>query len=135
MPYKDKEKQREYQRNWMRKRREDFFKDKECVACGATDNLELDHIHPNTKDTHRIWSWSKFKREGELKHCQVLCEKCHQKKTGKFNRENIRTITDEDVIYIRNSSERQIDLAKRFGICQQHISKIKRGERFKNLPM
>lgn len=83
MPYKDKEKQREFQREWCRKRREDFFADKACI-CGSTINLELDHIDESKKITHRIWSWSEKRRNEELAKCQILCEACHKEKTSQY---------------------------------------------------
>lgn len=81
MSYSSKEAQREYQRKWMAKRRSDFFSGKSCASCGATDNLELDHIDPTTKVSHRIWSWSATRRAAELAKCQVLCAECHDQKS------------------------------------------------------
>lgn len=81
MGYKDPTAQREYQRLWMRRRRNKFFAGKVCVQCGATDRLELDHIDPAEKSTHNIWSWSAKRRATELAKCQVLCSDCHLEKT------------------------------------------------------
>lgn len=78
---KDIEKRRAYQRQWMAKRRAEYFDGKVCAKCGATTRLELDHIDRDTKVTHRIWSWAKERREAELKKCQVLCYDCHEEKT------------------------------------------------------
>ncbi len=83
MPYRDLERQREYQRRWMRQRRADFFAGKCCVDCGSTMALELDHLDPSQKNTHRIWSFSKKRRDAELQLCQVLCVRCHRKKTNR----------------------------------------------------
>ncbi len=78
MPYADKEKQREYQRNWIRKRREDWLKENgPCKKCGSWSNLDIHHKDPKQKVSHRIWSWSKKRREIELAKCEVLCEPCH----------------------------------------------------------
>lgn len=79
MGYKDKQKQREYCRLWMSKRREEFFKDKFCQLCGSTESLELHHLNPKEKENHRIWSWSEKRRNEELKKCVVWCERCHIK--------------------------------------------------------
>ena len=79
MPYKDKEKQKEYQRNWVANRRLQFFQDKQCT-CGSTEKLELHHKDPLQKVSHRIWSWSESKRLKEIVKCEVLCENCHNKK-------------------------------------------------------
>src|SRR5687768_3680232 len=81
MPYKDKAQQAEYQRNWMQKRRREFFAGKTCKQCGSTEDLELDHVDRKSKESHAIWSWSKARREAELAKCQVLCQDCHKKKT------------------------------------------------------
>lgn len=79
--YKDKNKQREYNRNWNKKRRLEFFKDKKCIICDSTEELELDHVNPADKVSHKIWTWAKDRRNAELQKCQVLCKVCHKKKT------------------------------------------------------
>ncbi len=76
-----KEAQREYQRQWIARRRAEFFADKLCVKCGSTEKLELDHIDPTTKVHHAIWSWTAARREAEIAKCQVLCKSCHWLKT------------------------------------------------------
>ena len=81
--YKDKETQKAFQKNWIAKRRADFFKDKLCVQCGSNENLELDHIDPKEKSSHKIWSWSAARRDAEIAKCQVLCKACHLEKTLK----------------------------------------------------
>lgn len=85
MPLKDIDARRIYQRNyqrvWIRKRREDFFADKLCARCGSATDLELDHVNPALKVSHNIWSWRRERRETELAKCQVLCRKCHVTKT------------------------------------------------------
>lgn len=53
------------------------------------DNLEVDHIDPDQKISHKVWSWAKPRRDAELAKCQVLCNKCHKNKTL----ETFRTIT------------------------------------------
>jgi hypothetical protein len=81
VPYRDQARQREYQRNWWRQRRSDFFRDKTCERCGSAQDLELDHVDPKVKVHHRIWSWSADRRNAELAKCQVLCKDCHLAKT------------------------------------------------------
>lgn len=87
MPYKDKEMQREYQRNWMRKRRNDYFKDKVCEKCNSTLNLELHHLDPSIKESHKIWSWTEERGNKELEKCVVWCERCHNKHHMKIRSE------------------------------------------------
>lgn len=82
MPYKDKDKQREFQRLRVAKiRNEWLLENGPCIKCQSSDSLEVDHIDRNQKVSHRIWSWSKDRREMELAKCQVLCHKCHWEKT------------------------------------------------------
>ncbi len=81
MPYKDKIKQLEYQRKWMAKRRQDWLDSNGPCKCGSWDNLEVDHIDPNLKIDHKVWSWTEEKRNAELAKCQVLCYICHLAKT------------------------------------------------------
>ena len=50
-------------------------------TCGSWESLEVHHVDPATKVSHRIWSWSKEKREEELKKCMVLCHDCHLEET------------------------------------------------------
>lgn len=82
MPYKDKDLQKKYQREWTSARRAAFFAGRACGKCGSTDRLELDHITRIGKIEHRIWSWSDEKRNAETAKCQVLCYSCHKKKTA-----------------------------------------------------
>lgn len=81
MPFANKSARLEYQRNWIASRRSTFFAGKSCVECGSTEQLELDHIDPAQKVTHRIWSWSAKRRNEELAKCQILCSDCHSDKT------------------------------------------------------
>lgn len=82
MPYASKEERRRYAREWLAKRRADWFADKSCVRCGKTIDLELDHRDPAQKIDHKIWSWSAKRRDVELAKCQVLCGTCHKEKTA-----------------------------------------------------
>ena len=75
---------REYQKIWLRSRRDAWFKENgPCKTCGSWENLELDHIDPTLKVSNRIWSWNLTRRNEEISKCQVLCKKCHQDKTCK----------------------------------------------------
>lgn len=86
MPYTGEQK-REYDRQWRASRRLEFFKDKCCAKCGSIDRLELDHIDPNNKISHNVWSWSEQRRSEELAKCQVLCYDCHKLKSSEYFKE------------------------------------------------
>jgi len=82
MPYKDKDRQKEYQNTWMQKRRIKWLEENgPCKKCGSWNDLQVDHVDPDKKVTHRVWSWSKERRDKELAKCQSLCCKCHKQKT------------------------------------------------------
>ncbi len=82
MSYKDKKKQKAFQNEWVKNRRLEWIKENgPCARCGSDKDLEVDHIDPRIKVTHRVWSSAAAKRDKELKKCQVLCEKCHKEKT------------------------------------------------------
>ena len=76
--YKDINKQREFQKLRNRAIRKEYFKDKQCEWCESTDKLVIHHVNPETKTSHKIWSWSEDKRHKELEKCIVLCDKCHR---------------------------------------------------------
>lgn len=81
--------EREYRReivlSYYRKRRQAAIQllGGKCVQCGATSNLQLDHIDPKTKtlDFGKSSSCSKAKWDAELKKAQLLCASCHIRKT------------------------------------------------------
>lgn len=80
----------EYMREYMRaryyRRRTAFIESRggKCVECGSVENLEVDHIDRETKgfDVGKAFAgWSESRLQAELSKCQVLCKKCHGKKT------------------------------------------------------
>ena len=75
-----------YQREWRRKRRQDWIDSQggKCVQCGSPDALEIDHIDRSTKEYNitEIWNRSQTIRDNELAKCQLLCTPCHQHKTN-----------------------------------------------------
>lgn len=54
-----------------------------CVECGATENLEFDHIDRLQKSfvITSKWTMALDKLLAELEKCQLLCHDCHEKKT------------------------------------------------------
>jgi hypothetical protein len=86
MPYSDLEQQREYQRQWMARRRERFLAGKSCAFCGGNEKLQVHHFDPGAKESHRIWSWTAAKIEAELAKCIFLCRTCHQRHHAEASR-------------------------------------------------
>ena len=85
MPYLNADLQREFQRNWMKRRRDEWIESKGgvCALCGSDDRLEVDHIDRSTKEFYPrdIWSRRAEVRHAELAKCQVLCRTCHESKS------------------------------------------------------
>jgi hypothetical protein len=135
---------RTYQRKWMADRRAEFFAGKACVFCGSTEQLELDHVDRDKKTHHRIWSWSKERREAEVAKCRVLCHECHLKRTAAqlselygLNPTIMSKLAENDVHEIREAAaggERTAALAKRFSVSQSCVQKILNGRAWSGLP-
>lgn len=143
MPYKDREKQRWFQRNWMqeRRRRALQYLGGECAECGATKNLEIDHIdhtekkfHVNALLGHR-WETVIV----ELAKCQALCHSCHVQK----NREERSAVRGEqhprakltedkvrEIRHLRSGGQAYQKIADRFGVSRNTIGRIIRKERW-----
>jgi len=81
MGFGDPDRQRAFCRDWTRSRRAAWFAGKRCAICGSEKRLELDHIDPAQKISHRIWSWKAPRFAVEVAKCQVLCSVCHKEKT------------------------------------------------------
>jgi hypothetical protein len=131
VPYKDPEQQREYQRQWVAARRAAWFEGKACELCGSTEGLQLDHRDPATKVSHRIWAWSKARREAELVKCRVLCGPHHRAKSAT---EVVRggavfgaKLTEQDVQAILASDVHPNRLlAEQYGVDSSLIGLIRR---------
>ena len=79
MPSRDREHTRAYQSAWVAKRRAEWLGQRgPCSLCGSPDRLEVHHADPAEKVSHRIWSWSRPRREAELAKCVLLCNACHK---------------------------------------------------------
>ena len=60
-----------------------------CVTCGETDPvvLEFDHLDPTIKEANistlvvHEAAWARILKE--IRKCQVLCAKCHRRKTAR----------------------------------------------------
>lgn len=81
MPHTLETRKRAYEKIKVRKQNW-FVNNGPCVKCGSFEDLELDHINPNTKESHCVWSWSEERRNKELAKCQCLCNSCHRIKSN-----------------------------------------------------
>ena len=136
MPYKNKEEQRRYQREWIARRRSEWLSDKACLDCGATSDLEIDHLDPSSKVSHRIWSWETRRREAELAKCVVRCRGCHLRKShdnGDLVIPKIK-VAFEVVEKIRRryaaGGVTQQQLANEFGVNRRHYVNNERRLKF-----
>jgi len=132
MPYKDKKKQREYQRIWMSNRREQGIQHLggKCVHCGSTRDLEIDHIDPSVKSyaMGSLWGHRWETILTELAKCQILCHECHTRKSriegswvsgAKLTEDNVRGI----LMMLQEGTTLQ-QIADRFGVHRRTINDI-----------
>ena len=54
-----------------------------CFKCNSIEDLQLDHINPETKNftVAKLWNSKKEVFDLEVSKCQLLCKKCHEEKT------------------------------------------------------
>jgi hypothetical protein len=69
-----------YHREWIARRRAEFFGDKACIDCGSTKQLELDRRDTAEAVNHRLWSWSADRRDAELAKYEVRCSSCRRRR-------------------------------------------------------
>jgi hypothetical protein len=140
VPYADPDAQREYQRVWLARRRDEWFSaNGPCSECGSWENLELHHLDPTQKVSHRVWSWSLARRTAELAKCTSLCRTCHDRH-DKGPDDPVRgeemwssVLTEAKVLEIKGrlkQGERGVDLAREFGVSRQIVGHIKTGYRW-----
>jgi hypothetical protein len=78
-----------YMKAWYDRRRAEAIAKLggQCVRCGTTENLEIDHKDPATVDRRMrqgrggMWTASEERFQAELAKCQLLCHSCHRSKT------------------------------------------------------
>jgi hypothetical protein len=138
MAYSNPALQSKYQADWVRRRREAWLAaNGPCRRCGSSERLEVDHVDPTAKTSHRIWSWSAERREAELRKCQVLCRACHKEKTRAHNsrlggavKSRPVKLAPETVLEIHRralAGEVHRALAEEFGVVRSTVSYIADG--------
>ena len=114
MPYSDPVKQRQFQVEWIKRRREAWLQENgPCSRCGFWGELEIDHIDPEDKSDHRVWSWTEARRVRELMKCQVLCRFCHSIKTATENRIRFAVTQVDPQVYLEWRASITMEAAKR----------------------
>jgi hypothetical protein len=136
MPHTPETRTRAYEKQ-KRLRREWIQANGPCANCGSGERLEIDHKDPDAKVSHTVWTWRKEKREAELAKCQVLCYKCHKKKTAAQVSQKtrgrtvskLRKMTDKDVlkaVLMRQSGDTVRAIAIRFKVSHVTIARLTR---------
>lgn len=84
MPYSDKEKNKEYQRQWKRDHKNwyrDYKATLSCSKCGFSHPAVIQFHHPREKEFNISRAVnSKTSRErimAEIAKCEILCANCH----------------------------------------------------------
>lgn len=56
----------------------------ECIECGSTNDIQFDHIIPETKlfNISQRLHYTISSLLDEVQKCQLLCADCHRKKTS-----------------------------------------------------
>lgn len=85
---KDRQEYNAYMRNHLKKKYHQRITEaketlgNQCKLCGSQEDLEFDHINPESKiDCLTTLTGSKDKFYEELEKCQLLCKECHKVKT------------------------------------------------------
>jgi hypothetical protein len=130
VPYVDLDQKRQCQRRWVAQRRALWLEENgPCVLCGSSSDLQVDHVDPETKVNHSVWSWSKLRRDQELSKCRVLCEPCHRQKSagevarGEANGQS--KLTTLQVLEILRSTEKTSVLARKYGVCRDTVWRVR----------
>jgi len=151
MSYKSREKRNAYMRKRYHKKRlwAVQYLGGRCVCCGSIDNLEIDHINPDTKSfgLNNLWSVAWARYVGELDKCQLLCRSCHLEKSKgegsltknracgarlphtKLTIANVKTIRQ-----LLSEGNTQQVVADQFGVSRSTISHIANGRSWRHVP-
>jgi 5-methylcytosine-specific restriction endonuclease McrA len=110
-----------------------------CLSCGSKQDLEFDHIDPESK----LFSFGKkgssvalSKLLEEIDKCQLLCIPCHRIKSSNEPRapHPNRKLTDVAVRDIRLKRLPQRGYSALYGVSRPSIKLIQRGLTYKDIP-
>ena len=145
MVFDRKEYIRNYQREWIKKRRLAWVhQNGPCRHCGSWERLQVDHIDHRTKalNPKALWSLSPQNpiRIAELAKCQVLCFDCHQGKStetrARGERHGQSVLIETQIHEIRvllRKGFTQASIAQQFGVHRSTISDIKHNRKWRHL--
>jgi len=90
MAYKDKEKQRAFQRRWFHKRKDIIaaLKAQPCMDCGGTfppECMDFDHLRDKKFQISQSWNRRLDVLIEEISKCDPVCANCHRIRTKKRN--------------------------------------------------
>ena len=133
----NEEEKREYYRKYRDKFKKELVKKLggKCGYCGTDENLEFDHIDRTTKKFNMADMMLHPRKEvlKEARKCQLLCPKCHDKKTRedgvvrKGEECVLSKLTEKQVRRIRRDAEKRVSteqLAKRYEVDKRTIENI-----------
>lgn len=152
MPKKSREEYNKYMNEYMTRRyhnrRAQFVEQLggKCARCGSTDELHFDHIDPSTKEfcISKLINKSRERCDLELAKCQLLCKKCHVKKTTEEGHvrgeKNGQSKLTEDSVrearrrYIKGCRKNGYGaLAKEFGVSRMVMTSAIQGKTWKHV--
>lgn len=89
MPYKDKNQQKEFQKNWKRSKiraLQALKEGKPCTDCGIAYPhyvMQWDHLpeHKKFKNVNRMFGYSWHRIIAEIAKCELVCANCHAART------------------------------------------------------
>lgn len=132
-----KGKHREYNLKYYHSRRAELINKLggRCSLCGSVEDLQFDHMDSSLKE----FAISKNLQRGiqfladELDKCQLLCKKCHMKKSKECKDTNVHIdadIANRICIDYLSSEVTQAELGLKYKLSQSEIGRIIRGERW-----
>jgi 5-methylcytosine-specific restriction endonuclease McrA len=107
-----------------------------CVECSSETDLEFDHIDKNSKSFPISRSPSEKCFWEELEKCQLLCKKCHRRKSTLEHQGDNCSHAKLSTIDVKNIREKISmgfsgrQLAKLYGVGPMQISRIKNKKRW-----
>ena len=143
MVYLSRDDKRKNARRRRHKYRDDWIRrNGPCNSCGSSEDLEIDHILPESKsiEVWVLWRHRKEVRDRELVKCQVLCHACHYDKTSCEQKgvpnPGARRYTDErikEVINRVSGGQGILKACAQIGVSYSAFNRAKKSEHLKHL--